>query len=302
MSQTQSRCTFCRCTGHQIRQCQDPRVQFIQNSIHTLVHDNEEFISFDTQQHEQQSRVILEAFFDDIHDLGTIKMFCILQNLPINQSIIIMRRDLVGSILFQRAILNNVSNQQHITFRQQEDIRTQRSAIMFLHDEIQQLQTDLTVQIYAQSIHEMEEMNRIEQEIIQITRIQMHDKIQEIRDKMVEYCDIFGRPAYQNLVRILSMSGEISHYNLGINSQTLRNQFRPPAYENIQQVLQEGEEWTAIECPVCYEDIIPENVRITPCQHKFCHDCISHSLKTKPSCPLCRENVSCLIIKIHNTA
>jgi hypothetical protein len=295
---SQSRCTFCRCTGHQIRQCEDPRVQNIQNSIQTLIQDNEEFISFDAQQHQPQSRAILEAFFDDIHDLGTIKMFCILQNIPINQSILIMRRDLTDSVLFQRAILNNSSNQQYITFRQQEDLRTQkRATIMHLHDQIQQLQTDLTVHIYAHNTEEMEEINQIEREIIQITRTQMHDKIQEIRDNMVEYCDLFGRPAYQNLIRIMSMSGEIVQYNLGINSQTLRSQFRPPAYEIIQQNLKEGEEWSAIECPVCYEDIVPENVHMTPCQHKFCHDCITHALKTKLSCPLCRENISCITFR-----
>jgi len=295
---SQSRCTFCRCTGHQIRQCEDPRVQNIQNSIQTLIQDNEEFISFDAQQHQPQSRAILEAFFDDIHDLGTIKMFCILQNIPINQSILIMRRDLTDSVLFQRAILNNSSNQQYITFRQQEDLRTQkRATIMHLHDQIQQLQTDLTVHIYAHNTEEMEEINQIEREIIQITRTHMHDKIQEIRDNMVEYCDLFGRPAYQNLIRIMSMSGEIVQYNLGINSQTLRSQFRPPAYEIIQQNLKEGEEWSAIECPVCYEDIVPENVHMTPCQHKFCHDCITHALKTKLSCPLCRENISCITFR-----
>ena len=297
MSQTFS-CTFCRCSGHQIRQCQDPRVQVIQNSITTLVHDNQEFLSFDAQQHEQNSRAILEAFFDDIHDLGTIKMYCILQNLPINQSILIMRRDIVDTILFQRAILNNASNQRHITFRQQEDLRTQkRSIIMFLHDEIQQLQTDLTVHIYAQNIHEVEEINQIEQEIIQNTRTQMHDKIQEIRDNMVEYCDLFGRPAYQNLIRMLSMSGDIVQYNLGTNSQTLSEQYHPPRYEIKKQILKQGEEWPAIECPVCYEVIVPENVHMTPCNHKFCHDCISHALKTKLSCPLCRENVSCITFR-----
>lgn len=294
----QSRCTFCRCTGHQIRQCQDPRVQAIQNSIQTLINDNEEFLTFDVQQHQQTSRAILEAFFDDIHDLGTIKMFCILQNIPINQSILVMRRDLVGSILFQRAILNNASNQQHITFRQQEDLRTQkRAVILHLHGQIQQLQTDLTVHIYAQNAEEIEEIHRLEQEIIEITRLQLHDKIQEIRDKMVEYCDLFGRPAYQNLIRMLSMSGDIGQYNLGTNSQTLSDQYHPPAYEIKKQILKQGEEWSAIECPVCYEDIVPENVRLTSCQHKFCHDCISHALKNTQACPLCRGMVSCLTIK-----
>ena len=296
----QSRCTFCRCTSHQIRQCQDPRVQIIQNSITTLVHDNEEFLSFDAQQHEQQSRAILEAFFGDVHHLGTIKMYCILLHLPINQSILVMQRDIVDTILFQRAIMNNTSNQQHITFRQQEDLRRQkRGMIMLLHDEIQQLQTDLTVHIYAQNIHEVEEINRIEQEIIQNTRTQLHDKIQEIRDKMVDYCDLFGRPAYQNIVRMLSINSNITHYQLRINSQTLSSQYSPPpSYEIKKEALKEGEEWTAIECPVCYEDIVPDNVRMTSCQHKFCSDCISHALKTKLSCPMCREHVSCIIIKI----
>lgn len=304
MSQSQTfRCTFCRCTGHQIRQCEDPRVQIIQNSIHTLINDNEDFLSFDAQQHQQQSRAIMESFFDDIHDLGTIKMYCILLNLSINQSILLMRRDLVDTILFQKEMQSNQHN-RNVTIRQQEGQRTQkRAVILHLHDQIQQLQTDLTVQIYARNEDETEEETEENMEFtfrneVQSTLTQMHDKIQEIRNHIVEYCDLFGRPAYQNLTRIMSMSGDVSHYRLGSDAQTLREQFHPPPYEIKKQTLKQGEEWPVIECPVCYEEIVPENVRLTPCQHKFCHDCISHALKTKLSCPLCRENVSCLTVKL----
>jgi hypothetical protein len=131
---------------------------------------------------------------------------------------------------------------------------------------------------------------------VQITLTQMHDKIQEIRNHMVEYCDLFGRPAYQNLTRIMSMSGDVSHYRLG--SHQMSEQFHPPPYEIKKQTLKQGEEWSAIECPVCYEDIVPDKVYMTPCQHKFCSGCITHALKTKLSCPLCRENVSCLTVKL----
>jgi rubrerythrin len=293
MSQTQSRCTFCRCTGHQIRQCEDPRVQIIENSIQTLIQDNEDFLSFDTTP----SRAIMEAFFDDIHDLGTIKMYCILLNLSINQSILLMRRDLVDMLVFQREMQSNQRN-RNVTIRQQEGQRTQkRTVILHLHDQIQNLQTDLTVQIYARNEEETEENMEITfRNEVQSTLTQMHDKIQEIRNHMVEYCDLFGRPAYQNLTRIMSMSGDVSHYRL--DSHRMSEQFHPPPYEIKKQTLKQGEEWSAIECPVCYEDIVPDKVYMTPCQHKFCSGCITHALKTKLSCPLCRENVSYLTVKL----
>jgi rubrerythrin len=290
---SQSRCTFCRCTGHQIRQCEDPRVQIIENSIQTLIQDNEDFLSFDTTP----SRAIMEAFFDDIHDLGTIKMYCILLNLSINQSILLMRRDLVDMLVFQREMQSNQRN-RNVTIRQQEGQRTQkRTVILRLHDQIQNLQTDLTVQIYARNEEETEENMEITfRNEVQSTLTQMHDKIQEIRNHMVEYCDLFGRPAYQNLTRIMSMSGDVSHYRL--DSHQMSEQFHPPPYEIKKQTLKQGEEWPVIECPVCYEDIVPDKVYMTPCQHKFCSGCIIHALKTKLSCPLCRENVSCLTVKL----
>jgi hypothetical protein len=293
---SQSRCTFCRCTGHQIRQCQDPRVQAIENSIQTLIQDNEDFLSFDTEQHLQQSRAILEAFFDDIHDLGTIKMYCILQNLSINHSILLMRRDLVNMILLQREMHSNQRN-RNVTIRQQEGQRTQkRDGILRLHEEIDELRQNLALNIYTENEEIEENMEFTFRNEVQITLTQLHDKIQEIRNHMVEYCDLFGRPAYQNLVRIMSMSGDVSYYHL--DSHRVSAQFHPPPYEIVRQTLKQGEEWTTIECPVCYEDIVPDKIYMTPCQHKFCSACITHALKSKLSCPLCRESVSCLTVKL----
>jgi len=45
------------------------------------------------------------------------------------------------------------------------------------------------------------------------------------------------------------------------------------------------------ECPICYESIPPSNLCLTNCNHSFCTQCIMKSLKTKSSCPCCRETV-----------
>ncbi len=67
------------------------------------------------------------------------------------------------------------------------------------------------------------------------------------------------------------------------------------------QVLLAGEEeeWTDIECPVCYEPIKADDVCATNCSHKFCYGCISKVLKTdqQHKCPCCRTKVEELVNK-----
>lgn len=61
----------------------------------------------------------------------------------------------------------------------------------------------------------------------------------------------------------------------------------------------EYENWTDIECPVCYETIEKDNVYITNCAHKFCYDCITKTLniKKEKSCPCCRGTIVELVNK-----
>ena len=45
-------------------------------------------------------------------------------------------------------------------------------------------------------------------------------------------------------------------------------------------------------CPICYNDIDSVlNVCVTSCGHKFCLTCLTRSLKTNDSCPVCRGNI-----------
>lgn len=288
---TRGSCTFCRCSGHNIRQCEDPRIQIIERSITELIENNEDFLAFDAQP----SRVILESFFDNIHDLGTIKMYCIHLNLPINQSILFMRRDIIDTILFQREMHSNFRN-RNVTSRQQDVLRGQkRDVIMHIHNEIKELREILALQIYVETDDDESNFRND----VQNTLNQLHEKIQDVRDRIAEYCDLFGRSAYQNLLRMMSLSGDITYYNnIGTNSQRLNGQTSYKPLFDIKKVdLKENEEWYAIECPVCYENIEAEKVHMTQCDHKFCYDCISHALKTNNTCPLCREEVSSLTVK-----
>jgi len=54
---------------------------------------------------------------------------------------------------------------------------------------------------------------------------------------------------------------------------------------------------TEIECPICYETIIAENVMRTQCNHSFCQDCLcttidSVNVMRSPECPMCREQIT----------
>lgn len=55
------------------------------------------------------------------------------------------------------------------------------------------------------------------------------------------------------------------------------------------QMCQEGE----FECVICLEEIGKANQVTTPCGHKFCFQCISHSMftVTKNTCPYCRTRL-----------
>ena len=286
---TRGSCTFCHCSGHNIRQCEDQRIQIIERSITELVENNEDFLSFDGQP----SRGVLESFFDNIQDLGTIKMYCIHLNLPINHSILFMRRDIVDMILFQREMNSNFRN-RNVTSRQQDVLRGQkRDVILFIHNEIKELRENLALHIYVETDDDFRNN-------VQNTLNQLHEKIQDVRHRIAEYCDLFGRSAYQSLLRMMSMSGDITYYsNIGTNSQRLNGQTSYKPLFDIKKVdLKENEELYEIECPVCYENIDAEKVHVTQCDHKFCYDCISHALKNNNTCPLCREEVSSLTVKV----
>lgn len=43
-----------------------------------------------------------------------------------------------------------------------------------------------------------------------------------------------------------------------------------------------------VECPICYEDVrIPSCIK--PCNHMYCHKCITKWLTKSNKCPLCRK-------------
>ncbi len=43
-----------------------------------------------------------------------------------------------------------------------------------------------------------------------------------------------------------------------------------------------------IECSVCLNDILDEELCLLECEHLFCHKCLNTWLSIKRECPLCR--------------
>jgi hypothetical protein len=61
---------------------------------------------------------------------------------------------------------------------------------------------------------------------------------------------------------------------------------------------------TINECPICFDTYNNENTIYTNCKHTFCKDCIKKHLnmfldKPVPTCPICRTNIT--EIALHNT-
>ena len=45
------------------------------------------------------------------------------------------------------------------------------------------------------------------------------------------------------------------------------------------------------KCSICYEILLLENSIITPCKHFFCSKCFFTWIRTKNSCPMCRQDL-----------
>ena len=46
-----------------------------------------------------------------------------------------------------------------------------------------------------------------------------------------------------------------------------------------------------MECPICMNNIISDQICLTSCSHSFCYDCLSRWFLIKNTCPSCREEV-----------
>lgn len=50
------------------------------------------------------------------------------------------------------------------------------------------------------------------------------------------------------------------------------------------------------DCSICFSDDCQDNIK-TRCGHDFCRPCINRWIQTNPTCPLCRELISCWKVK-----
>ena len=46
------------------------------------------------------------------------------------------------------------------------------------------------------------------------------------------------------------------------------------------------------ECSICWEEIEPKKLCVTPCAHIFCFDCLIPYIRQSEKCPLCRAECS----------
>lgn len=47
-----------------------------------------------------------------------------------------------------------------------------------------------------------------------------------------------------------------------------------------------------MECPICFQEILAEDLITTNCNHIYCYDCFNKWLnKNKTTCPICRINL-----------
>ena len=44
-----------------------------------------------------------------------------------------------------------------------------------------------------------------------------------------------------------------------------------------------------VECPVCYDVIEPDNMKLTNCGHKYCSSCYDKLIESTNKCAICRK-------------
>ena len=46
-----------------------------------------------------------------------------------------------------------------------------------------------------------------------------------------------------------------------------------------------------VECPVCYDVIEPDDMKLTNCGHKYCNTCYNKLIETTNKCAICRKKI-----------
>ena len=250
-------CSFCKCVGHNIRNCNSNLQTYLHEQIkwYLTVSDDGNYARLSNDEFARIVEMHLRT-----SNIAYLSMFCVILNLPIEKR----KADLVSAV--------------------KERITSVRYARKFMYD--QQVAERRMNQIKKQMREDMEILMNRKEHILQVERLasetgnSVHELLAEnmneiFRNQMVDFCRNYE---FVNYAVLMSQ----------INELELEYQETIPV-KNVLICEPKPQE----ECPVCYESISDDKICITQCSHTFCYDCITKVIQTtkEHNCPYCREKI-----------
>jgi hypothetical protein len=110
--------------------------------------------------------------------------------------------------------------------------------------------------------------------------------------------DFISLPNLADSVDLVNMERAVE-YLLGLRNN--RNQPNENRKFDINSVLCSESVVVQEDCAICYEDVQSSNMVSLNCNHNFCGNCLSQTLKkcnpnSVPCCALCRTKIECIIV------
>jgi hypothetical protein len=300
------RCSFCGGTGHNIRNCQCPEKQLMELRMREYTSITEgplfymspediEYQLFDEIHgcvYSETGRNQLDLYdlrrLDSVSLKKKLQMLCIILNIRTPRMMNTMMRHIISEITrirnqlienetdemrsvrmeaYRRRIVNNL-----LTNGRKQLAEIDYNEIMHLRGKYKQYKTILS-QLGQTAEPEIQNM-------FIFTNIALMNVKEQIRASILQYQMVYG-----------------DHDSFRLILKEINDEF----ITIVKELVEEGEEWEDIECPICYDKIDSSYVCMTNCFHKYCFQCLSKALKTNKerNCPCCRRHITQVINKSH---
>jgi hypothetical protein len=300
------RCSFCHEVGHTIRRCQCPERLLMETRIREYTSNTEgplfcwssgdiEFRLFDEihgYAYSQPADLPLDA--NDMQRLVSIsmkkrvQMLCMILRIPQDRTINRTIHRIVNEVIrIRNEILANETEETRLL--RMDAYRRQIISTLLMNG-----RAELAIIDYNDILHLHGKYKRYKNILAQVggnsepeiqnmfiyTNISVMNLKEQIHSAILQYRMVYG-----------------DHENFRLILKDIDGEF----ITIVKELVEEGEEWEAVECPICYDTVDSSSVCMTNCFHKFCFACLSKTLNTskEQKCPCCRTQITQIVNKSH---
>jgi hypothetical protein len=273
-------CRICKCTGHQMRTCNDATLLSQRKHVFEQIENHApaaEIITYAQQNHEFERMKIITYKTPK----GKTSNIC-----PLSSDETTYYTNL------ERYIQTEYEKQTNQLITQlQRRIFFTRRLLPHNANELMNRYINFLAQFYNNQ-HTIEDLDR---ELTQFLHL--------CETQSLEPTHYNPYPSYEILQRWNHFLQETtSRYMAQIQARN-----RPPpqivqTYNYIKRRVPNNEPTESIDCPICMETVNMSNISETNCGHKFCSTCIRNTIKKyiatkRCPCPMCREPLHTIVRK-----